>query len=424
MNAARTPKVSRPGRRWPAAVCVTAFLLALLAGGCGPGRSDGRPGGAVAAPAGDRAADPFPDSTPDEYEGVVLAVLEAGNRNSPVNDGPTSYQLLRVQITSGPRKGQIVDAENARSLPGTSTPGFQKGDRVIVNLIPKPGPEEFVVTDHLRRPVLYGLALLFAAAAAAVGGWRGFTSIVGLAVTFLILTTLMLPQLLAGRDPVVVSVLGAVLIMVVTLYLSHGISRKTTTAILGTAISLTATGALGWLFVQLGHMTGMTSEEVVYLQVQEAGALDLRGLLLAGVIVGGLGVLDDVTVSQSAIVFALRAANPGLGWNDLYRRAMSVGRDHIASTVNTLVLAYAGTALPLLMLYVSGEVPFLSVLNREHMASEVIRTLVGSLGLIGAVPITTGLAATIALRLTPEQVAREHGHGHAHDHGHTHGHMH
>jgi uncharacterized membrane protein len=200
--------------------------------------------------------------------------------------------------------------------------------------------------------------------------------------------------------------------MLVTLYLSHGVSRKTTAAVVGTGIALLLTGLLAVAFVSGAELTGFSSEEARLVSV-EAGGLSLRGLLLAGIILGGLGVLDDVTVSQSSTVFELARADRSATFASLVRGALTVGRDHVAATVNTLFLAYAGASLPLLILFATGIDPLGTVLTSEIVAVEVVRTLVGSIGLIAAVPVTTALAAALAVA-EPEAAAAEAGHGHGH----------
>jgi uncharacterized membrane protein len=229
-------------------------------------------------------------------------------------------------------------------------------------------------------------------------------------LTFLVIVGFIVPAILGGRSPLTVALVGAVAIMIITLYLSHGYSPKTTAAVVGTAGALAITGLLAVIFVAAAQLTGFTSEEARLANL-EVGGLSLRGLLLAGIIIGGLGVLDDVTMSQSSTVFELRRANPAAGFGDLLRGGLNVGRDHIAATVNTLFLAYAGAALPLLILFVVGIDPLPTVLTSEIVAVEIVRTLVGSIGLIAAVPLTTALAAAMAVQgVDPGPGGHSHGH--------------
>jgi uncharacterized membrane protein len=294
---------------------------------------------------------------------------------------------------------------------------FAAGQRVRLQVIEQPGEQPtYFVSDFRRDRPLLALTVLFLGAVIAFGRWQGVRALTGLGLTLVIIIGFIIPAILAGRSPVTVALVGAVAIMIVTLYLSHGYSRKTTAAVVGTALALLLTGALAVFFVAATNLTGFTSEEARLANL-EVGGLSLRGLLLAGIIIGGLGVLDDVTMSQASTVFELHRANPAAGFSDLLRGALNVGRDHIAATVNTLFLAYAGAALPLLILFSVGTDPVGTILTAEIVAVEIVRTLVGSIGLIAAVPLTTALAAAVVVS-DPRAAERESllG-GHAHSHG-------
>jgi uncharacterized membrane protein len=258
------------------------------------------------------------------------------------------------------------------------------------------------------------LALLFAAAVLAFGRLRGALSLVGLALSLAIVLLFVTPAILDGKSPLLVALVASFAAMLSTIALAHGLGPKSLAAILGTAGSLLLTVGLAVLFTDLTHLTGLSSEEAAILQLDGA-QVNFQGLLLAGMVIGALGVLDDVTISQSSTVMALRGANPALGFGRLFALAMHVGRDHVSATVNTLVLAYVGASLPLLLLFSSGELGVLDALNLELVAKEVVATLVGSIGLIAAVPITTALAAALSGALAPELLAEEAvGRPHAH----------
>jgi uncharacterized membrane protein len=293
---------------------------------------------------------------------------------------------------------------------------FAAGQRVRLQEIEGPdGAVTYLVSDFRRERPLLLLSALFLFAVVAFGRVQGLRALLGLGLTFALIVAFIVPAILSGRDPVPVALVGATAIMITTLYLSHGFSRKTTAAVVGTAAALLLTGALAVLFVAGAQLTGFTSEEARLANL-EVGGLSLTGLLLAGIIIGGLGVLDDVTMSQASTVFELHRANPAAGFGDLLRGALRVGRDHIAATVNTLFLASAGASLPLLILFSVGADPFGTIVTSEIVAVEVVRTLVGSIGLIAAVPLTTALAAGVVLG-DPEAAKREAllgGHGHAH----------
>src|SRR6266511_2982174 len=249
------------------------------------------------------------------------------------------------------------------------------GRRVKLSVIEQQGQPPFynIVDLERGRPMLL-LTLVFVAAVVGFGRWQGIRSLIGLVGSFVVIVGFIVPAILDGRSPVAVALVGSLAIMIVSLYLSHGLARKSTAAVVGTALA---------------------SEEALNANFQ-VGGLSLRGLLLAGIIIGGLGVLDDVTMSQASLVFALRRANPAAPLSSLIGASLTVGRDHIAATVNTLFLAYAGASLPLLILFATSGDPLGSVATSEVVAVEIIRTLCGSVGLIAAVPLTTVLAALLA----------------------------
>jgi uncharacterized membrane protein len=272
---------------------------------------------------------------------------------------------------------------------------FRAGQRVSLAVTEQPGlPPSYLIQDLERgRPMLI-LVALFVGAVVAFGRWQGIRSLVGLGLSFVVIIGFVVPAILRGHSPVAVAVTGAMAIMLVSLYLSHGTGPKTTAAVVGTALALGLTAALSIAFVAATSLTGLASEEAQFASFA-VGGLSLRGLLLAGIIIGGLGVLDDVTMSQASLVTELRQANPTAGMATLVAGALRVGRDHIAATVNTLFLAYAGAALPSLILFVTGQNSLGTVATTEIVAVEVVRALCGSVGLIAAVPLTTLLAALV-----------------------------
>jgi uncharacterized membrane protein len=285
---------------------------------------------------------------------------------------------------------------------------FRAGQRVSLAVAEQPGqPPTYYIQDLERgRPMLVLMAL-FVGAVIAFGRWQGIRSLIGLGLSFLVIVGFVVPSILRGHSPVAVAVIGAMAIMLVSLYLSHGLGPKTTAAVVGTALALGLTAALSIVFVGAASLTGLASEEVQFASFA-GGGLSLRGLLLAGIIIGGLGVLDDVTMSQASLVTELHQANPTAGMAALVAGALRVGRDHIAATVNTLFLAYAGAALPTLILFVTGQNSLGTVATSEQVAVEVVRALCGSVGLIAAVPLTTVLAALVATEEEPHP-----GHAHA-----------
>lgn len=331
------------------------------------------------------------DST--EYEAVVKDVLATGAIT--IGDAEQPYQRLMIEIVSGDAEGRSVSVEVGAVFATNEAATYSAGDRVTVMRVAKDGGgEEFYITDFVRQPSLFWLATLFAVAVIVVGRWRGFTSLLGLVLSILVVVRLLVPYILAGHNPVVVTVAVGVFISVSTLFLTQGPSQKMLAACLGIGSGLLLTGLLSLVFVDLGHFTGLAIEEAVYLRAQ-AATIDLRGLLIAGIIIGALGVLDDVGIGQASTVIELKAANPALPWYRLYGSAMNVGRDHIAATVNTLILAYVGASIPLLLLFGINAEPLPTLINHEFVAVEILRMLVGSLGILATVPLTTLFASLI-----------------------------
>jgi uncharacterized membrane protein len=345
----------------------------------------------------------------------IVEVLEEGETDL----GPITqpYQRLLVELQEGDRSGERVEVQVGVIDLNTSGYLYRPGDNVLVSWTPvtEPGQEElFIIIDRVRTTPLFILLGMFVAAIIALGRWKGVRAILGLAFTFAVIIWFMIPRILDGANPVTISVFAAIFIFMFTLYIVHGIGKMTTAAVAGTTISLMLTGTLAYIFVRVSSLTGLASDEAAFIQVMVGGeGINMQGLLLGGIIIGALGVLDDVTVSQSSTVFELRKANPRMSMQQLFASGITVGRDHIAATVNTLVLAYAGVALPLLILFTQIDEPVLHIINREILAEEIVRTLVGSLGLIAAVPLTTGIAAWMAVRTKPEHIEDYH-HGHHH----------
>lgn len=268
---------------------------------------------------------------------------------------------------------------------------YKVGDNVVIT--------DDQITDFVRRPSLYILFGIFLMFTFLIAGKWGMTSVLGMAYSFYIIFKFILPLIVKGYDPIIVSIIGAVFIIPVTFSLAHGINKKTINAIIGTLISMALVGLLSALFVNLSRLTGFAVEEAGFLQYQLGGIINMKGLLLAGIIISTLGVMDDITISQASVVEELKKANQKLSKKELFMRSMNVGRDHISSMVNTLVLVYAGASLPLLLLFVNNPHPFSEIINYEIIADEIVRTLVGSIGLILAVPITTYISVQTSIKV-------------------------
>jgi len=342
------------------------------------------------------AEEPIDENIQEEtLEAKVSRVLNERIITPEFGDSEQLYQKLELEVTKGSLKGKSIVVESGTIL-SANLPKYKTGDKVIVSFSKDfEGNDVFYITDFVRRSSLVWLFLIFTVLTVAVARWRGLLSLLGMAISFVVIFLFILPRILAGSNPVEIAILGSLIIIPVTFFLSHGYNKKTIVAIVGTLFALVFTGILAGVFVKASKLTGFASEEAGFLQASGGGVVNIKGLLLAGIIIGVLGVLDDITISQSAIVFQLKAANPKIKFEELYKRAMDVGQDHISSMVNTLILVYTGAALPLLLLFIDNSHPFSEVINYEIVADEIIRTLVGSIGLVLAVPITTLLATMV-----------------------------
>lgn len=325
-----------------------------------------------------------------------------------------------VKILEGEEEGKVVPIQISTGGPAAV---YEVGDKVRVAKIQfTPAADQFEATqaepvysliDFERRAPMLWLAIAFSLLVIVFGRLRGALSLVGLGASLAVVLLFIVPAILDGSSPLAVALVGSMAVMLITIALAHGLGPKSLAAILGTAFSLLLVGLLAVLFTELTNLTGFSSEEATALAVSDSG-ISISGLLIAGIVIGALGVLDDVTISQASTVLALRAANPTQRFGALYRRAIDVGRDHVSATVNTLVLAYVGSSLPVLVILGSGQLGLVDALNLEIIAKEIVATLVGSIGLIAAVPITTALAALMADTLSDEELheAAEGGHHH------------
>jgi uncharacterized membrane protein len=301
-----------------------------------------------------------------------------------------------ARITNTADRGKTVSFNSSTS---DGTPILKEGTRIVLVRIPAadPGGEPlFSFYNFQRTRPLQLLVVAFVLTGLLIGRLRGLRALVALAISLTVLIGFMLPSIVDGRSPLLVAIVGASAVMLVALYLSHGFNVRTTCALIGTVTSLCITGLLARGFVSASQFTGLADDDANYLRAA-AEQIDVRGLLLAGIIIGALGILDDVTVTQASAVWELHQASPQTGFATLFTSGMRIGRDHIASTINTLVLAYAGAALPLLLLFTQSGAPWREVALEEAVATEIVRTLVGSIGLMSSVPITTALTALLVV---------------------------
>jgi uncharacterized membrane protein len=325
----------------------------------------------------------------------VGAVVREATLERCSYDATTFCRALTIEITEGDTAGAAWELEQPSNSP------LREGDDILVTLAELPdGTVIYSFYDYERSTPLVALVILFVVCVLLLGRWRGLGAIGGLAASLFVLISFMLPSLLDGNSPVAVALVSAGAIAFIALYLAHGFTAATNVALLSTFASLLITGTLAWIFIRAANFTGFTDESTFFLDALGV-SVDARGILLAGIVIGSLGVLDDVTVTQVSAVGQLRRTKPDASAIELYRSALTIGRDHISSTVNTLVLAYAGASLPLLLLFTEADQGFGAVAMREIVAVEVVRALVGSIGLVASVPISTWLAARVFTTTNP-----------------------
>jgi uncharacterized membrane protein len=371
----------------------------------------------------------WPDKQPEGRDPSVIASTDIVNAkvdavtlgNCPV-EAKAGCQIVNITVGRG-----TDTAKSYLYLPGDEAvprlsvgdeirvvPQFESFDKLLAGqqLDPSEAPYGFV--DFRRGRPLYELALLFVVLVVFLGRRIGAASLVAVAAGLWLLTAFVVPAILAGTSPLAVALVGSFAIMFASTVLVYGFGVISLASLLGTAISLAATGIIAVIFVHAAHITGTSGEDAGLIFSLGGGRLSPQGLVLAGMVIGALGVLNDVTISQSSTVLALRRANPAQTFTDLYHGAMVVGRDHLGATVNTLVFAYAGASLPLLLIFNSNGVSLGDALVRETVATEIVAALAGSIGLIAAVPLTTLAAAALAVRLPLNTLPSEHLHVHAH----------
>jgi uncharacterized membrane protein len=347
-------------------------------------------------------------------EKATVVAIDDRPCGATVTDRCKRVRIL-VDATDGEGALRGVIQWNANGV----DPAVHVGDRLRVALAPEiPGYEEadtstYQLVDFERGSSILVLFAIFAVLVLVFSRLKGALSLLGLAISLAIVLVYIIPAILDGKPPVAVAISGAMAIGIATILLAHGRGAKSIAALLGTTATLLLTALLAVIFTNVTRLTGLGGEEAFALRLADP-SVSLQGLLIAGMIIGALGVLDDVTVSQSSTAFALRSANPDLGFRELFSRSMAVGRDHVAATVNTLVLAYAGSSLPVLLIFASGALGPGEALNIELVSEQIVATLVGSIGLIAAVPSTTALAALLAMHTPRDELEHAAAHGHHH----------
>jgi uncharacterized membrane protein len=348
----------------------------------------------------------LPDLSPSEAIPVVGQRSDHAVIVEELGTDASGIPRFAVELDDGERIEAVVQ-DGSSAVPGSSNrEPYEVGDEVVITQFTGPAAGDFaVIAEPWRVPLLGIVAAIFAAAVIVIGGWRGARSLVALALTLTVVVKLVVPLLLRGVDPILLAVGGGVLVTVVTLLLTEGPSRVTWSAVLGVLVALGLTAGLAATFTAVAEFTALQgNEEIAFLIPLVGDRIDLQGILLAATVFGALGVLDDVTITQAATVEQLHRSRPEGERRAVVGRAMRVGRAHIAATVNTLVLAYLGASLPLLLLFALSGESTLTILNGEIVAVEVVRALVGSIGIVAAVPITTLVAAWLIVREGPAAV--------------------
>jgi uncharacterized membrane protein len=321
---------------------------------------------------------------------------------------------IEVEALSGSVKGQSFTIDIARE--GTieqQNQSYEIGDRLVASYSQTiAGEDLLVILEADRLESLYLLILIFLILVVIFGRKQGFYAIIGMIMSFLILIFIVAKAILLGFNIYLVTFVSSLIIMLVTLYPTYGLKGKTHSAMIGSLLSLAITLILAFIFINLAKLTGFASDEANFLQIPGV-SLDMREILFAGIVIGTLGVLDDLTIGQSSLVFEIKKANPNQNFKELYQKAITVGKDHVASMVNTLIIAYAGASFPLFLLFVQEGTDFNTILNTEKVATELVRMIVGSIGILAAVPLTTIIACYFAQKAPLEELESEtHGHHH------------
>ncbi|MBE0683604.1 MAG: YibE/F family protein [Anaerolineales bacterium] len=355
----------------------------------------------------------------DTVRAEVLQIIDEGEID--LGGNLQTYQIARVNILEGQYAGIPMEIDYGKRQVRSDDYLMGPGDKILVSISKTPdNVVNAYFVDYVRTTPILWLTVIFAVAIILISSWKGIRALLSMAFSLYIIIGYIIPHILIGEDPLRVSIIGSIILLAVSLYLTYGWTLKTHAAVFSMILVLILTGALSGLFVVFAKLNGTGDENVMFLMQLMETPINLRGLLLGGMIIGALGVLDDLVTTQASAVFELHHANPSLGFRGLYNSAMRIGQDHVAATVNTLVLAYAGASLPMLLMFSLGRGDYGYLVNFSFIAEEIVRTLVGSLGLIAAVPLTTTIAIFLAQRAESlgrwEQVLGPEGSGEGHVH--------
>ena len=353
----------------------------------------------------------------DTVRAQVTQIIEEGEID--MGGRMQTYQIARVNILDGEYAGIIMEIDYGKRQIRSDDYNLSVGDKVVVSI--SKTPENVInayFVDFVRTTPILWLTGIFAVSIILISRWKGVRALLSTVFSLYIIIGYIIPHILVGEDPLTVSIIGSIILLGVTLYLTYGWTLKTHSAVISMILVLLLTGTLSALFVLFTKLNGTGDENVMFLMQLMETPINLRGLLLGGMIIGALGVLDDLVTTQASAVFELHHANPNFKFRDLFNSAMRIGQDHVAATVNTLVLAYAGASLPMLLMFSLARGDYGYLINFSFIAEEIVRTLVGSLGLIAAVPLTTAIAIFFATRAESlgkwEQLLGPEGDGHSH----------
>ncbi len=340
-----------------------------------------------------KASEIVPDKT-DIVKAKVLEVQAKGTENIPVLDVPSTSQIITAQILEGEKEGETATFNNDFTQ-------LKKGDIFYLNytVSADTGETYYNVEDTYRLPVIYFFAILFVVLVLLIGGIQGIRGLISLAGSFVLIMYVLLPGILHGYSPVLISIAVSSFIIILGSYVTHGFNKTTSSAVIGMIITVIFTGIMAYSAVHMSEFSGFASEEAVYLNLNTHGNINLVGVLIGGIMIGLLGVLYDVAIGQAISVEELHHIAPHIPRKIIFKRAMRMGREHIGALVNTLAIAYVGASLPLLLFFSTPPINILMTMNREIFATEIIRILIGSIGLVLAVPITTLLATFILVKI-------------------------
>jgi uncharacterized membrane protein len=342
--------------------------------------------------------------TSEAFGGKSIAATVTASKNGRC-PGPTPQLCRQITIKVARGRTSTITLGPANVAPSVGAGAHIRVARV--NARPGSGGEPYSFVDYDRHDSMLWLAVAFGVLAVLLARWRGLLALAGVVLSLLLVTKFIVPAILDGSSPLLVSLVGSLAVMFITLGLTNGVGAQSLAAALGIGVSLLLATILGDLYAHAAHLNGYSSDLATVLR-QFTTKVSLQGVVVAGMVIGALGVLADMGVSQASAVMALRRANPALGPRQLYKEAFAVGRDHLAATIHTLVLAYVGAALPLLLVLQSARAGFFDAVNTQDVAEPIIATLVGSIGLIAAVPLTTGLAALLVARVPADALPHEH----------------